>query len=145
KATKKIYYYGFKVHALVSDDGYVLDYAVTRASVHDAKETVELMINAHPINHYLLGDEGYLGKDLAAELKGMGYVLWTPYRRNMECAKKHNDHQLMAIRRTIESDFSLLSYYNAENNRARSLAGFQQRLEIAILAYNMAYCLERFN
>lgn len=142
KATKKIYYYGFKVHALVSDDGYVLDYAVTRASVHDAKETVELMINAHPINHYLLGDEGYLGKDLAAELKG---VLWTPYRRNMEGAKKHNDHQLMAIRRTIESDFSLLSYYNAENNRARSLAGFQQRLEIAILAYNMAYCLERFN
>ena len=145
KATKKIYYYGFKVHALVSDDGYVLDYAVTRASVHDAKETTELMINAHPINHYLLGDEGYLGKDLAAELKGMGYVLWTPYRRNMECAKKHNDHQLMAIRRTIESDFSLLSYYNAENNRARSLAGFQQRLEIAILAYNMAYYLERFN
>ena len=128
KATKKIYYYGFKVHALVSDDGYLL-----------------LMINAHPINHYLLGDEGYLGKDLAAELKGMGYVLWTPYRRNMEGAKKHNDHQLMAIRRTIESDFSLLSYYNAENNRARSLAGFQQRLEIAILAYNMAYCLERFN
>ena len=113
KATKKIYYYGFKVHALVSDDGYVLDYAVTRASVHDAKETVELMINAHPINHYLLGDEGYLGKDLAAELKGMGYVLWTPYRRNMECAKKHNDHQLMAIRRTIESDFSLLSWFSA--------------------------------
>lgn len=145
KATKKIYYYGFKVHALVSDDGYLLDYAVTKASVHDAKETTELMINAHPINHYLLGDEGYLGKDLAAELKGMGYVLWTPYRKNMKGAKKHNNHQLMAIRRTIESDFSLLSYYNAENNRARSLAGFQQRLEIAILAYNMAYCLERFN
>ncbi|MBI1720684.1 transposase [Lactobacillus crispatus] len=93
KATKKVYYYGFKVHAIVSDDGYLLDYAVTKASVHDAKETVELM----------------------------------------------------AIRRSIESDFSLLSYYNAENNRARSPVGFQQRLEIAILAYNMAYCLERFN
>ncbi|MDG9731632.1 IS982 family transposase, partial [Lactobacillus helveticus DSM 20075 = CGMCC 1.1877] len=53
--------------------------------------------------------------------------------------------QLMAIRRTIESDFSLLTYYNAENNRARSLTGFQARLEIAILTYNLAYCLERFN
>ena len=145
KATKKIYYYGFKVHALVSDDGYLLDYAVTKASAHDAKETVELMINAHPANHYLLGDEGYLGKNLATNLKRMGYVLWTPYRKNMQGARRHNDHQLMAIRRTIESDFSLLSYYNDENNRARSLAGFQQRLEIAILAYNMAYCLERFN
>ena len=145
KATKKIYYYGFKVHAIVSDDGYLLDYIVTKASVHDAKETVELITNAHPDNRYLLGDEGYLGKDLHQRLEQMGYTLWTPYRKNMTGAKKHNDHQLMAIRRTIESDFSLLTYYNAENNRARSLIGFQSRLEIAILAYNLAYCLERFN
>ena len=92
KATKKVYYYGFKVHAIVSDDGYLLDYTVTKASVHDAKETVELVINTHPANHYLLGDEGYLGKSLAAELKRMGYVLWTPYRKNMKGSKKHNDH-----------------------------------------------------
>lgn len=145
KATKKIYFYGFKVHAIVSDDGYILDYVVTKASVHDARETVELMENTHPSNYYLLGDEGYLGKELHQQLKQMGYELWTPYRKNMTGAKKHNDHQLMAIRRTIESDFSLLTYYNAENNRARSLIGFQSRLEIAILAYNLAYCLERFN
>ena len=145
KATKKIYYYGFKVHAIVSDDGYLLDYAVTKASVHDSKETVELMGNAHPSSRYLLGDDGYIGRNLTSKLKSMGYVLWTPYRRNMQGVKRHNDHQLMAIRRTIESDFPLLSYYNAENNRARSMAGFAQRLEVAILAYNMAYWLERFN
>lgn len=145
KATKKIYYYGFKVHAIVSDDGYLLDYIVTKASVHDAKETVELITNAHPDNRYLLGDEGYLGKNLHQRLEQMGYTLWTPYRKNMKNAQKHNKHYLMALRRTIESDFSLLSSYNAENNRARSLAGFQERLEVAILAYNMAYCLERFN
>ena len=69
KATKKVYYYGFKVHAIVSDDGYLLNYAVTKASVHDAKETVEFMIDSHPANHYLLGDEGYLGKNLATNLK----------------------------------------------------------------------------
>ena len=129
----------------VSDDGYLLDYIVTKASVHDAKETVELITNAHPDNRYLLGDEGYLGKNLHQRLEQMGYTLWTPYHKNMKNAQKHNKHYLMALRRTIESDFSLLSYYNAENNRARSLAGFQERLEVAILAYNMAYCLERFN
>lgn len=145
KATKKIYYYGFKVHAIVSDDGYILDYVVTKASIHDAKEAVELMSNAHPANRYLLADEGYLGKKLHNQLKEMGYILWTPYRKNMVGAKLHNDHRLVAIRRTIESDFSLLTYYNAENNRARSLTGFQVHLEVAILAYNLAYCLERFN
>ncbi|RXF48687.1 IS982 family transposase, partial [Lactobacillus crispatus] len=51
KATKKIYFYGFKVHAIVSDDGSILDYVVTKASVHDAKETVELLENAHPSNY----------------------------------------------------------------------------------------------
>jgi len=145
KATKKIFYYGFKVHVLVSDDGYILNYTVTKASVHDAKEVPELVNNTGLSNQYLLGDEGYIGKKLADQLKQIGYILWTPYRKNMKNAKKHNDHKLMAIRRTIESDFSLLTYYNAENNRARSLTGFQERLETAILASNMAYCLERFN
>ncbi|MED7623981.1 UNVERIFIED_CONTAM: IS982 family transposase, partial [Lactiplantibacillus plantarum] len=66
--------------------------AVTKASVHDAKETTELMANAHPVNHYLLGDEGYLGKDLAFKLKQMCYKLWTPYRKNMQGVKERNDH-----------------------------------------------------
>lgn len=145
KATKKIYYYGFKVHALVSDDGYILNYTITKASVHDAKEALELILNTDLKQKYILGDEGYLGKQLYDKLKKLGYTLWTPYRKNMKGAKEHNDHELMAIRRTIESDFSLLAYYNAENNRARSLTGFQERLEVAILASNIAYCLERFN
>jgi hypothetical protein len=75
KAAKKIYYYGFKVHALVSDNGYLLDYAVTKASVHDTKETAELMTNAHPVSHYLLDTEGYLRKNSATKLKRVGYVL----------------------------------------------------------------------
>lgn len=124
KATKKVYYYGFKVHMIVSDGGYLLDYVVTKASIHDAKAAPVLVENADASEHYVLGDEGYLGKSLHQQLAKMGYLLWTPYRRNMKGAKKHNNHQLMAIRRTIESDFSLLSYYNAENNRARSLTGF---------------------
>ena len=118
---------------------------VPKASVHDAKEALELILNTDLKQKYILGDEGYLGKQLYDKLKKLGYTLWTPYRKNMKGAKEHNDHELMAIRRTIESDFSLLAYYNAENNRARSLTGFQERLEVAILASNIAYCLERFN
>lgn len=118
---------------------------VTKASVHDAKETIELIANARPISHFILGDEDYLGKKLQDSLRQKGYIFWTTYRKNMQGAKKYNDHLLMAVRRTIESDFSPLAYYNAENDRALGLTGFQERLEIAILASNMEYCLERFN
>lgn len=86
--------------------------------MHDAKETVELMRT--PIQPI----EGYLGKRSHNQLKEMGYILWMPYRKNMAEAKKHNNYLLMAIRRTTESDFSLLTYYSAENNRACSLTGF---------------------
>lgn len=146
KATKKIYYYGFKVHAVVSDDGYILNYTVTKASVHDAKAAPELIDNTTGLtNRYILGDEGYIGHKLQDQLKQKSYILWTTYRKNMTRAKEHNNHELMAIRRGIETNFSLLTYYQAENNRARSLVGFQQRLEVEILASNLEYCLERFN
>jgi hypothetical protein len=42
----------------------------------------------------------------------------------MAGAKEHNSRQLKAIQQTIETDFSLSKYYNAENNRVRSLNGF---------------------
>lgn len=32
------------------------------------------MANAHPANHYLLGDEDYLGKDLAFKLELLLYI-----------------------------------------------------------------------
>ncbi|MBT8895949.1 transposase, partial [Lactobacillus delbrueckii subsp. bulgaricus] len=69
-------------------------------------------------------------------LKIDGYILWTPYRKNMKGAKQHNKRELMAIRRTIESVFSVLKYYGIENILARSVDGFQQTVEIIVLTYN---------
>ena len=63
---------------------------------------------------------------------------------NKKANEDKSEYELVSASKDCD-DFSLLSYYSAENNRARSLAGFQERLEVAILAYNMAYCLERFN
>ena len=112
-SAKKFYYYGFKGHFSVSQDGYVLGYVITEASIHDA-------------------------------LKIDGYILWTPYRKNMKGAKQHNKRELMAIRRTIESVFSVLKYYGIENILARSVDGFQQTVEIIVLTYNISYILERY-
>lgn len=53
----------------------------------------------------------------------------------MKGAKQHNKRELMAIRRTIESVFSVLKYYEIENILARSIDGFQQTVEIIVLTY----------
>ncbi|MCD5579800.1 hypothetical protein LOB84_09490 [Lactobacillus delbrueckii subsp. lactis] len=50
----------------------------------------------------------------------------------------------MAIRRTIESVFSVLKYYGIENILARNVDGFQQTVEIIVLTYNISYILQRY-
>ena len=62
----------------------------------------------------------------------------------MKGAKQHKKRELMAIRRTIESVFSVLKYYGIENILARSADGFQQTVEIIVLTYNISYILERY-
>ena len=50
----------------------------------------------------------------------------------------------MAIRRTIESVFSVLNYYGIENMLARSIDGFQQTIKVIVLTYNVSYILQRY-
>lgn len=73
-STKKFYYYGFKGHFAVSQDGYVLGYVITKASIHDAKEAEELILSPRPEGHFILGDEGYIGKRLHDALKINSYI-----------------------------------------------------------------------
>lgn len=62
----------------------------------------------------------------------------------MKGAKQHNKREIMAIRRIIESVFSVLKYYGIENILARSVDGFQQTVEIIVLTYNISYILQRY-
>jgi hypothetical protein len=87
-----------------------------------------------------LADAGYIGQNSQANFKALGYTLWTPYRKNMKGAKKHNVRSLKALRRTIESRFSILvDEFGIERNLTRSAFGFQLKIELAILIYNLGF------
>ncbi|MBM7635546.1 IS5 family transposase [Streptococcus saliviloxodontae] len=133
-----LWFYGFKVHMLVTLSGYILNYVVTPASIHDIRVVDELLDNCR--QSFILADLGYLSRQLKEELKQRGYHLWTPLRQNMAGAKQHNHWKLMAMRRTIETRFSeLCAHFNIEQTLTRSLSGLQLRIEQIILAYNLRY------
>ncbi|RCW15632.1 IS982 family transposase, partial [Streptococcus gallolyticus] len=137
-ASKHLWFYGFKVHMLVTLSGYILNYVVTPASVHDIKAVDELLEGCQ--QSVILADLGYLSRELKDDLEQQGYDLWTPLRQNMVGAKQHNHWELMAMRRTIETRFSeLCSLFYIEQTLARGLAGLQLSLEQIILAYNLRY------
>ncbi len=46
-ASKNLWFYGFKVHMLVTLSGYILNYIVTPASVHDIRAVDDLLENCH--------------------------------------------------------------------------------------------------
>ena len=61
-ASKHLWFYGFKVHMLVTLSGYILNYVVTPASVHDIRAVEDLLENCH--HSYILADLGYLSREL---------------------------------------------------------------------------------
>ncbi|HEL2475300.1 TPA: IS982 family transposase [Streptococcus suis] len=138
KASKHLWFYGFKVHMLVTLSGYILNYVVTPASVHDIKVVYELLEGCK--QSVILGDLGYLSSELKKDLEQEGYHLWTPFRQNMAGAEEHNNWKVMAMRRTIETRFSeLCRLFDIEHTLARGIAGLQLRIEQIILAHNLRY------
>lgn len=137
-ASKHLWFYGFKVHMLVTLSGYILNYVVTSASVHDIRAVDDLLQGCQ--QSVILADLGYLSQELKDSLKRRGYHLWTPLRQNMEGASQHNNWRLLAMRRTIETRFSeLCTLFDMEQTFTKGLTGLQLRIEQILLTYNLKY------
>ncbi len=133
--TKKMNYYGFKGSFEVGNNGIVLAYVITKASLHDIK-IVDTLMDEYP-SPKVLADVGYLSQALKDELKKRLIYLWTPIRKNMK--QPVTDQRLMnRLRRKIETTFSQLNeLFNIEEFHVWSSTGFQSRLEQCLLVRNL--------
>ena len=86
-ATKRKYYYGFKVHVVTDTQVLILNYELTPASINDARAAPEVIENC-PCP-FVIDDVCYVGKKLWQVFARMGYLLWTSYRSNMLHARQH--------------------------------------------------------
>jgi len=70
----------------------------------------------------------------------MDYLLWTPYRSNMQNAKEHNNRVLERLHRIIEASFPILvNKYGIELNLTRSLVGFWVKIELTVSVHNLDF------
>ena len=137
-ASKKIAFYGLKLHLQVTDQGLPMGYVVTEASCHDrvAAETVMTQI-PHPYN---LGDKGYISQKLQKKLYEEHRVaFWTPVRKNQRILQSDAWKQWMKRKRkVIETVFSILvDSYRITEIRANSVSGFETALDGILLAYSL--------
>jgi IS5 family transposase len=135
-ATKKIYYYGFKLHAIMNSSGHFLNWKVTPANVDD-RHVAEELLDIAPADQ-VLADGGYLSRPLQKKLKSKGINFWFPLRKNMQAAKQVNSAFLKNQRRKIETGFNNINIVgHFEHPGINTLSGLDSRLTTMFLWNNI--------
>ena len=135
--SKKETYFGFKVHALITIEGYITAFEITPASVDDREGLRDFAENHLCLT--VLGDKGYTGEQLWEDMQENGICLMSLKPSNHKNNWPKEVRQVIfRFRRRIETVFSQLSeQLNAEKVLAKSFRGLCTRLQNKILGHNL--------
>lgn len=139
--SKKETYFGYKVHALITLEGFITAFEITPASTDDREGLRDLVRQQQPLT--ILGDKGYVGEALSEEMREQGICLMALKRSNSKTDWPKPVRQLIfRLRRRVETVFSQLSeQLKAERVRAKSFQGLCTRLVNKVLAYNLCLAI----
>ena len=143
-ASKKESYYGLKLHALVTLDGYITDIELTAANVDDREVLWELLPKKY--QPMVLADKGYTGDRLSADIQTeKGITLLALKRNNSKNPyPKTLRNWISKHRRRIETSFSqLVDQFHINEVLANSLDGLKARIQSKILGHNIAYFMNK--
>lgn len=132
------WFYGFKLHLIISDRGEILSFCLTSGNVDDRNETVMDSLTKE-IFGKLFADRGYISQKLFEKLLERDITLVTRAKKNMKNKLMNLYDRLMLRKRTvIESvnDF-LKNICNIEHSRHRSVINFLLNLVSALAAYSL--------
>jgi hypothetical protein len=129
------WFYGFKLHLVVNDEGEMLACRLTPGNVDDRRPLPQM---AQGLFGKLIGDKGYLSKDLVAWLLEQGVELLTPIKRNMKPRLIGLNEKLLLRKRVLIETINdqLKNISQIEHSRHRSQANFL----VNVLAGLLAYC-----
>ena len=131
------WFFGFKLHLIVNDQGELLSMQLTPGNCDDRVPVKDL---CRDLVGKLVADKGYLSKSLAEELLGQNVELITKIRKNMKNKLMLMfDKLLLRKRALIECVFDhLKNICQIEHSRHRSQAGFMVNLLAGLVAYTFA-------
>ena len=129
------WFYGFKLHLIVNDEGEFLAFCLTPGHVDDRKPVPTLTPR---LGGQLFGDRGYISQALHDTLFAQGLELLTKIRKNMKNRlMRWWDKVLLRKRALIETiNDQLKNVSQIEHTRHRSVAGFMVHLLCGLIAYS---------
>ena len=131
------WFYGFKLHLIINEQGEILSFCLTSGNVDDRNEAVMDSLTKE-IFGKLFADRGYISQELFEKLLKKDITLVTRAKKNMKNKLMNLYDRLMLRKRTvIESvnDF-LKNICEIEHSRHRSITNFLVNLLSALAAYS---------
>ena len=128
------WFYGFKLHLIINEQGDLLDVRLTPGNTDDRHPLPDF---ANRLHGSLYGDKGYISKDLRERLRKQGVNLVYKVRKNMKPLDLSvSDEVWLRKRVIIESVIKeLKTQTQVEHTRHRSFINFQVNIVSALLAY----------
>ncbi len=128
------YFYGFKLHLVVNDQGEILAFCLTPANVDD-REPVPTM--ARELWGKLVGDKGYISQKLFDQLFAQDLQLITTVRKNMKNRLMPLQDRVLARKRSLIETINdqLKNISQIAHTRHRSPVNFLVNLLAGLIAY----------
>ncbi len=128
------WFYGFKLHLIINEHGELLAFKVTPGNVDDRKAVPDM---SDTLFGKIVGDKGYISKELFKELSENGIQLITKIKKNMKNKLLSLvDKILLRKRSLIESvNDQLKNISQIEHTRHRSVQNFMVNLIAGLIAY----------
>jgi len=130
------WFFGFKLHLVINDKGEIMAFKLTAGNVDDRKPVPDLVKD---LMGKLIGDKGYISKDLFSSLYNQGLQLVTKVKKNMKNKfMPIVDKILLRKRAVIETvNDQLKNICQIEHSRHRSVFNFATNILAAIVAYSL--------
>lgn len=130
------WFFGFKLHLICNEKGEILIFMITPGDVDDRKP-LEYKAFVEFIYGKLVGDKGYIGKNLFQRLFVDGIQLITKLKSNMKGALMSVSDKLLLRKRAIIETVNdeLKNIAQMEHSRHRSFENFIVNMLGAIAAY----------
>lgn len=145
-ASRKLYYYGYKLVTISTLTGIPVLYDLVPASTDERKAAETLLDDLRGFD--LFGDKGFLGQAWQAEIHAQtGNTIWTPKRKNQNQQQSIAfERWLMSIRLRIEGVFNEIQNVgkNVERLLAKTVLGLCARLVAKMTSHLLKYLL-RYN
>ena len=132
------WFFGFKLHLICNEKGELLNFMITPGDV-DGRKPLEYKSFMEFIYGRLVGDKGYVGKELVQKLFVDGIQLITKLKSNMKGALMSVSDKLLLRKRAIIETVNdeLKNIAQVEHSRHRCFDNFIVNMLGAIVAYYM--------